>query len=179
MGGLINLLPFSYLCMFVGSIALMGFPFLTGFYSKEGILALIYSDNSELSLFSYLLGLFAAILTILYSLRLLFLTFITKPNTFRQTILNLHEAPLLMTISMFFLLCGSIFFGFFAQDFFIGAGVDTLGYAAVGNEEINNYKMDFEFIPFYIKLIPIVLVFLMSSLYGCFYFFCSRECKLI
>jgi len=170
MGGLINLLPFSYFCMFVGSIALIGTPFLTGFYSKEGILALSYSGSSALNFSIYLLGLLAAILSILYSLRLLFFTFFTAPNAFRQNILNLHEAPLLMAIPMFFLLCGSIFFGFFTQDFFVGAGTNLLGFALTGNQEINSFRTDFEFIPAYIKLTPIILMCFFLFLYGMSYF---------
>ena len=44
MGGLINLLPFTYTMILIGSLSLMGFPFLTGFYSKDAILELAYSS---------------------------------------------------------------------------------------------------------------------------------------
>src|SRR3989338_4400258 len=53
MGGLVNLLPFTYCMMFIGSLALMGFPFLTGFYSKDIILELTYSKYTLTSNFVY------------------------------------------------------------------------------------------------------------------------------
>jgi len=169
MGGLVNLLPFSYFCLFLGSAALMGIPFLTGFYSKEGIITLSFYHGS-LSKFSYLLGLFAATTTIIYSIRLISLTFFNTPNTYRQTTLNLHEAPFLMTLSMFFLVCGSLSFGYFAQDFFIGFGSNSLGYSV--NENKSLYKADFEFTPFYIKLIPLVLILITVSF---LYFYSPRN----
>jgi NADH-ubiquinone oxidoreductase chain 5 len=44
LGGLIRALPFTYSMMLIGSLSLMGFPFLTGFYSKDAILELAYSS---------------------------------------------------------------------------------------------------------------------------------------
>jgi NADH-ubiquinone oxidoreductase chain 5 len=75
MGQLFYVLPFTYFCFIVASLAIMGFPFLTGFYSKDLILELTYSRFIIDSLFIYFLGLFAAILTASYSIRLLSLFF--------------------------------------------------------------------------------------------------------
>ena len=92
MGGLKKLLPFSYAIMLIGSLALMGFPFLTGFYSKDAILELAFAQFNIGSHFAYYLGCFAAFFTAFYSVRLLFLVFLAKPNGNRKTILNSHEA---------------------------------------------------------------------------------------
>jgi len=75
MGGLINFLPFVFFCMFFGSLAIMGFPFLTGFYSKDVILELLLASYKIDFLFFYTLALFAAFFTALYSIRLLLLIF--------------------------------------------------------------------------------------------------------
>jgi NADH-ubiquinone oxidoreductase chain 5 len=75
MGGLLKLLPYTYVMMFIGSLSLMGFPFLTGFYSKDVILELTYSKYTIYSNFSYWLGLISAFFTSYYSFRLLYLTF--------------------------------------------------------------------------------------------------------
>lgn len=47
MGGLVSLLPYSYAAILVGSLSLMGFPFLAGFYSKDLILELFYESRAH------------------------------------------------------------------------------------------------------------------------------------
>jgi len=91
LGGLRKLLPFSYSIMVIGSLALMGFPFLAGFYSKDIILEAAYAKETVSGHFSYYLGSFAAFFTAFYSVRLLFLVFLTEPNGDRAVILNAHE----------------------------------------------------------------------------------------
>src|SRR3989338_2795459 len=75
MGGLVKLLPYTYIMMLIGSLSLMGFPFLTGFYSKDVILELTYSKYTFSGNFAYCLGLISAFFTSFYSFRLLYLTF--------------------------------------------------------------------------------------------------------
>jgi len=72
MGGLVKLLPFTYVMVLIGSLALMGFPFLTGFFSKDFLLEFTYSRYTIDSLFFFLLGLFAAFFTAFYSARLIY-----------------------------------------------------------------------------------------------------------
>jgi NADH-ubiquinone oxidoreductase chain 5 len=124
MGGLQRLLPFSYSVSLVGSLALMGFPFLAGFYSKDIILEISYATSSYYSNFSYILGIFAAFCTAFYSTRVLFLVFLSYPNGNKSVILNAHEGSLIMNLPLFFLSILSIFVGFFTKDFFIGFGTD-------------------------------------------------------
>jgi len=75
MGQLENSLPFTYICFIIGSLAIMGFPFLTGFYSKDLILEFAYSRFIIDSNFIYFLGITSAIFTSIYSIRLIFLVF--------------------------------------------------------------------------------------------------------
>ena len=62
MGGLKILVPFTYSMIVIGSLALMWFPFLTGFYSKDLILKVVYGKYNLLGYFSYLLGTVGAFL---------------------------------------------------------------------------------------------------------------------
>lgn len=125
MGGLMQLLPFSYAMFFIGSLSLMGIPFLTGFYSKDAILeAVFYSYNA--APFAYIC-LISALFTTYYSIRLLCLTFLQKTSSYISVIKNVHDAPLIMAFPLAVLAVGSIFFGYFFKDLFIGIGTDFWG----------------------------------------------------
>merc|ERR1711991_609191 len=125
MGGLVNLLPFSYIMITVGSLALMGIPFLTGFYSKDLILEVAYSKFSFIGSFTFWLGTLSAFFTAFYSFRLVFLTFLNRPNSPKVIILKAHDATFLMSLVMVALSFGSIFFGYIFKDLFVGLGTDA------------------------------------------------------
>jgi len=72
MGGLVNLLPFTYVMVMIGSLSLLAIPFLTGFYSKDMILEFTYARFTLDGFFLYLLGIFAAFFTAFYSTRLIY-----------------------------------------------------------------------------------------------------------
>src|SRR5271156_6878836 len=118
MGNLIVYLPLSYIFIFIGSTCIMGFPFLTGFYSKDLILEFTFSRYLLDGLFIYILGLFAAFFTALYSSRMLLFIFILNNNSNSNKILN--EYSFNMIYSVFLLTFLSIFVGFFFSDLFLG-----------------------------------------------------------
>lgn len=91
MGGLRKIIPFSYAIMTIGSLALIGFPFLSGFYSKDIILELSVAKYSVAGHFAFILGVLAAFCTAFYSTRLLYLVFLAQPNGNKQIIFNAHE----------------------------------------------------------------------------------------
>jgi len=107
MGGFVNFLPFTYFSIFLGSLAIMGFPFLTGFYSKDLVLELVYSRFVIDSTFIHLAGVTAAFFTAVYSIRLLLFVFFFSTNAFKNFFVS-HESSLFMTISMFVLTLFSI-----------------------------------------------------------------------
>lgn len=159
MGGLVKILPFTYLMILIGSLALMGFPFLTGFYSKDVILELTFASFNIYSTFCYWLGTLSAFFTAFYSFRLIFLTFIVKTNSYKKIIEGVHEAPILMTFSMVILSFGSIFVGFLMKDLIIGLG-SNFWLTAIFYMPSNSFFIDAEFLPVSIKLIPVIFSFL-------------------
>jgi NADH-ubiquinone oxidoreductase chain 5 len=160
MGGLINLLPFSYCMILIASLALAGFPFLSGYYSKDAILEIAYAKYTIPSHFAFWLGSISAFCTSFYSIRLIFLTFLGEVNTNKQTIKGVHDAPLLMAIPMFSLSIPSIFIGYYSKDFFIGLGTPFWGNSIATSPTDYNVFLTAEFLPFYIKIIPVLFSFL-------------------
>ena len=100
MGGLKNLVPFTYSLMVIGSLALIGFPFLTGFYSKDVILEVAYGKYSTSGHYSYLLGSLGAFLTAFYSTRLLHLTFLSNPNGYKSVICSAYDSSYSILFSL-------------------------------------------------------------------------------
>ncbi len=156
MGGLRSILPFTYSMFLIGSLALAGFPFLTGFYSKDVILEVAFSSHSIIGHFGYWLGTFSAFLTAFYSIRLLYITFLTETNSFKSIIINAHDAPIRMSLPLFFLSIGSIFIGYLSRDLFIGLGTDSWKNALFFHP-INYSLIDAEFLPIFIKILPVLL----------------------
>ena len=156
MGGLRKLVPFTYSVMMTGSLALMGFPFLTGFYSKDVILEVAYGKYTLFGHFAYLLGSLAAFFTAFYSIRLAHLTFLSEPNGYKPVITQAHDSPIRMVLPLAILTIPSIFIGYFAKDMTIGMGSDFWGnsiYVLPKNMNI----IDAEFIPHIWKVLPTCL----------------------
>lgn len=155
MGGLINIIPFTYSMMLIGSLSLMGFPFLTGFYSKDVILELAYAKYTIDGTVAHWLGTISAFFTSFYSFRLLYLTFLNDSNAYKEYLKNSHEAPLLMAIPLIILAFGSIFIGYITKDMLIGLGTNFWG-NSLFTLPTNVSLIESEFIPYWIKLIPVV-----------------------
>jgi proton-translocating NADH-quinone oxidoreductase chain L len=156
MGGLRRILPFSYSVMVIGSLALVGFPFLTGFYSKDAILEVAYAKYTVEGHFSYMLGVLAAFCTSFYSTRLLFLVFLSEPNGSRLVIINAKEGSWLMGLPLFILSILTIVLGFMTRDLFIGFGTHFWG-TSIFILPQNYTLVDIEFIPLFYKLLPLLI----------------------
>ena len=120
MGGLFKKIPFTASMMWIGSLAIIGFPYLSGYYSKESILENAFYASNGIAYFAYLVGILTALLTAFYSWRLLFLTFHGENRSENKTYDHAHESPLVKTAPLFILAIGSIFSGIFFADYFIG-----------------------------------------------------------
>lgn len=155
MGGFVQIIPFTYVLILIGSLSLMGIPFLTGFYSKDVILELAFANFHVYSSFSYWLGTISALFTSFYSFRLIYLTFFNKTNAFKETVSNMHDAPIIMIIPLFLLGLGSIFIGYLTKDMIIGMGTHFWGNALFTLPQ-NILILQSEFLPYYIKMIPVI-----------------------
>ncbi len=160
MGGLKTLLPFAYTAIIVGSLALTGFPFLTGFYSKDIILEVAYTKGKLFGDFAYILGVLSAFCTAFYSTRLLYLVFLSNANGNKKVYMNIHEPSWKMTFPLFLLSLLSLIIGYSTKDFFIGFGTDFWGSSIFILP--NNYDLiDIEFSFLFFKLLPLFV-----SLFG-------------
>jgi len=147
--------------MLIGSLALMGFPFLTGFYSKDVILELAYARYDFIGHYAYFLGVAAAFCTAFYSIRLLYLVFLSPTNGNRIIILNAHENSFEIITPLVFLCFFSINIGYLSKDFFIGFGTDFWG-SSLFVLPTNHVLIDSEFIPTTYKLLPLIVTILGS-----------------
>ena len=130
MGGVWKKLPYTYALMVIGTLALTGFPFLSGFYSKDAIIEFAYLRGNTVGYYAAGFGIFTAFLTSIYSWRLLFKTFHGEYNNKNIKIEETHESPLVMLIPLIFLSIGAIFAGVTFKELFIG------------NNELNNFWQD-------------------------------------
>lgn len=165
MGGLKNLVPFTYSMMVIGSLALIGFPFLTGFYSKDLILEVAYGKYSVSGYFSYFLGTVGAFFTAFYSTRLAYLTFISKPMGQRQIISYAYDSGPQISFALGILSIPSILIGFYTKDLLVGLGSSFFGTAIFSNAA-NTNLLDAEFIQSFYKTLPVKL-----SLFGVLFAF--------
>ena len=121
MGGVWKNLPYTYVLMIIGTLALTGFPLLSGFYSKDAIIEFAYLKGNTLGYYAAGIGIFTAFLTSIYSWRLIFKTFHGNYNNKNIKIEETHESPLIMLIPLILLSIGAIFSGFIFKDLFIGS----------------------------------------------------------
>ena len=120
MGGVYKKLPYTYIFMIIGTLALTGFPFLSGFYSKDAIIEFAYLKGNTTGYYAAGVGILTAVLTSIYSWRLIFKTFHGDYNNKKTNINEMHESPLVMLLPLFVLAIGAIFAGFLFKDLFIG-----------------------------------------------------------
>jgi len=122
MGAIYKKLPYTWILMIIGTLALTGFPFLSGFYSKDAIIEFAYLRGNTVGYYAAGVGILTALLTSIYSWRLIFKTFHGTYNNQKVKIEEMHESPVVMLIPLIILAIGAIFAGFLFKDLFIGHG---------------------------------------------------------
>ncbi len=124
MGGVWKKIPYTYSLMIIGTLALTGFPFLSGYYSKDAIIEFAYFKGGTIGSVALIVSIFTALLTAFYSWRLIFKTFHGKYNNKENNLSSIHESPLTMLIPSSLLAIGAIIAGVLFKKIFIGQETD-------------------------------------------------------
>jgi len=119
MGGVWKKLPYTWILMLIGTLALTGFPFLSGFYSKDAIIEFAFFKSSSIGYYAMTVGIFTAFLTAVYSWRLFFKTFHGNYNNKSMLIEKMHESPLIMLLPLIILALGAVFAGYLFKEMLI------------------------------------------------------------
>lgn len=161
-GSFVFKFPITYLFFLIGSLSIISFPFLSGFYSKENIINYSFLSPHLNSFFFSFFLIFGAFLTNLYSFKLLFSSFFSSPNSSKSLFFSTYyEIPSFFYPLFFILSFGSIFIGFLSSDFFIGPGISP-------------FALDPELYPghSFVKFIPLFIIFFV---FFSFFFFSSSS----
>ncbi len=137
MGGLKKYMPITYFCMLIGSLALIGFPGFSGFFSKDAIIEAVHHSELAGSGFAYLCVLLGVFVTALYSFRMFFLVFHGKERMDHHAKAHLHESPAVVTLPLILLAIPSaiagwlfagpvLFQGYFAESILVLPEHDVL-----------------------------------------------------
>ena len=127
MGGLKKYMPITYWTSLIGSLALIGFPGMSGFFSKDAIIEAVHYSEIAGHSFAYFAVLSGVFITAFYSFRMFFLVFHTEERMDEHTRSHLHETPWVVTLPLIALAIPSVLIGGFTigpmlfGDFFEGA----------------------------------------------------------
>jgi len=164
-GGLRAFLPLSYSVMLIASLSLVAFPYMTGFYSKDFILESAFGQFYFSSIVVYFIATIGAIFTTLYSVKVLYLTFLSNPNGPLINYKQAHEGDIFMSLPLIVLAIFSIFFGYIAKDIYIGLGSAFFADNSLFIHPSHEIMVETEFaVPTFFKLLPFICTIFFSSL---------------
>jgi NADH-ubiquinone oxidoreductase chain 5 len=164
-GGLISFLPLTYSVMLIASLSLVAFPFMTGYYSKDFILESAYGQYCFSSITVYIIAVIGATFTTLYSVKVLYLTFLTNPNGSFAYYRGAHEGNIFLSLPLVLLAIFSIFFGFIAKDIYIGLGSGFFIDNSIFIHPIREIMIDTEFgVLTIFKLLPFIFTISFSMI---------------
>src|SRR5450432_2806814 len=163
-GGLRPFLPLTYSVMLIASLSLVAFPFMTGFYSKDFILESAYGQFYFSGTVVYFIATIGAMFTTLYSVKVLYLTFLTNPNgPLVNYSKHAHEGDIFMILSLIILAIFSIFFGYITKDIFIGLGSGFFADNSLFIHPTHEIMLNTEFaVPTLFKLLPLFFTISLS-----------------
>jgi NADH-ubiquinone oxidoreductase chain 5 len=164
-GGLKIFLPLTYSVMLIASLSLVAFPFMTGFYSKDFILESAYGQFYFSSTVVYFIAVIGAMFTTLYSVKVLYLTFLTNPNGPLINYKIAHEGDIFMSLPLIILAIFSIFFGYISKDIFIGLGTGLFVDNSIFIHPTHEIMLETEFaVPTMFKMLPLIFTIVLSVL---------------
>jgi NADH-quinone oxidoreductase subunit L len=169
MGGLWNKIPYTLALMWIGSLALAGFPGFAGYFSKDAILEAAYASGSAPGHYAYWLGILAAFMTTFYSCRLLFMTFNGASRADHHTREHVHESPPVMLLPLVVLAAGALFAGLLGSPFFIGEDSGAFWGSSILMLPSHDALARREAIPAILGYLPLLMIALGTALAYLFY----------
>ena len=160
MGGIYKMLPYTWIFMVVGTLALTGFPFTAGYFSKDAVIESAFAAGSSVGMYAFAMTVLAALLTSFYSWRLIFMTFHGKTRLAPEDLNNAHESPKVMLIPLFILAIGAISAGFLFKGVFIGEGQGDFWRGALFTLPSNNILEAIHNIPAMVVAAPFIMMVL-------------------
>jgi len=169
MGGLYNLIPVTYIMMLIGTLALMGFPYTAGFFSKDAIIEAAYAGHNSMAGYAFAMGVIAAFMTSFYSWRLIFMTFHGRARASKEVMSHVHESPPVMLIPLLILAVGALFAGIAFKGEFIGHHYEEFWGSAIAFAKDNHIMHEFHEVPSWVVWSPTVMGALGFALAWLFY----------
>lgn len=120
MGGLKKYMPITYWTSLIGSLALIGFPGFSGFFSKDLIIEAVHHSDQAAAGYAYVLVLLGVFVTAFYSFRMFFLVFHGEERMDDHTMHHLHESPWVVTLPLIMLAIPSVLAGYFLDPMVVG-----------------------------------------------------------
>jgi len=157
MGGLKDRIPYTYIVMIIGTLALTGFPLTAGYFSKDAIIEAAYVGKNPMALYAFICTVAAAMLTSFYSWRLIFKTFHGEPHD-RAHWRDAHESPMVMLIPLGFLAAGSVLAGLPFKEIFAGHGVEGFFRESLTFAKTNHVLEDMHRVPLQVAVVPTVMM---------------------
>jgi NADH-quinone oxidoreductase subunit L len=157
MGGLKDKIRFTYWTMVIGTLALTGFPFTAGYFSKDAIIEAAYVGHNPAAMYGFVMTVIAAGLTSFYSWRLIFKTFHGEPHD-KHHYDHAKESPLVILIPLGLLAFGSIAAGFPFKDLFTGHGVEHFFRESLKFGPANKILEEMHHVPTLVAFTPTVMM---------------------
>ncbi|WP_370196399.1 NADH-quinone oxidoreductase subunit L [Aurantimonas sp.] len=169
MGGLRKHIPVTYWTMVIGTLALTGFPFTAGYFSKDAVIEAAFVGHNSFAMYGWGLTVISALLTSFYSWRLIFLTFHGKPRASADVMHHVHESPMVMLAPLLILSVGALFAGIVFEGFFVGHEYAEFWGASLFTGPDNHVLHDLHEVAFGIAIIPTVMMALGFAIAWAFY----------
>ncbi len=157
MGGIVSRIRVTYVMVWIGSLALSGMPFFSGYYSKDIILEAAFASSSTVGHFSFWMGIAAAFMTAFYSWRLLFMTFHGQTRADEKVMAHVHEAPAVMLIPLLLLAIGALLSGWIGYESFVGQHRESFWGQAITVIAGHNAMTAAHHVPLWVQVAPFVV----------------------
>ncbi|WAJ31081.1 NADH-quinone oxidoreductase subunit L [Antarcticirhabdus aurantiaca] len=168
MGGLRKQIPITYWMMMIGTLALTGFPYTAGYFSKDAIVEATFAGHNAFAGYAFMMLVIAAAMTSFYSWRLVFMTFHGKPRASHEVMHHVHESPPVMLVPLYVLAAGALLAGIVFHAFFIGEAYEEFWHGALFSGPDNHILHDMHEVPAWVVWSPtiaMVLGFAVAYLY--------------